>query len=299
MSADPVFPGFEAGSVQTDDVVSISYVTAGSGPALLLAHGYPQTKALWAKLAPALAQEFTVVAADLRGYGASSKPDPGDDGAPYAFRAMARDMARLMHALGHETFHYVGHDRGARAGHRLAKDSPERLLSLAVLDIVPTEAIWEQMGHQLAKSYWHWLLLSQPAAFAEALIGADPDFFFEHCLTSWGRAKLDQFEPAQLEAYRQAWRDPAMIAGSTADYRAAATLDRHDDAEDAATRIQCPLLVLYGGTGVMGELFDVEGVWRVEAAGPVTAKPMPGGHFFIDTHPKETLAELQRFHGSL
>lgn len=295
MSADPLFPGFTAGSQPVGDDVAIAYVTGGSGPPLLLLHGYPQTRAMWASIAPKLAERYTVIAADLRGYGASSKPAPDDDGAPYSFRTMAADMASLMAALGHERCHFVGHDRGARAGHRFARDHGDRLHSLTVMDIIPTVAVWEQMDAELARAYWHWQLLAQPTDFAAPLIESDADRFFHHCLESWGAATLDAFPPEQLQAYREAWRDPAMIRASCADYRAGALLDPADDATDTHKLITCPLLVLTGGAGVMGRKFDVPALWKDQAAGPITARTMPGGHFFCDIHPQATLDALLGF----
>lgn len=295
MSADPLFPGFSAAEHTGPDGVTIAYVTAGSGPAVLLLHGYPQTRALWARIAPELAQHFTVIAADLRGYGASSKPAPTPNADNYSFRAMAEDMAALMTNLGHERFHLVGHDRGARVGHRFALDHSERLLSLTLMDIIPTIDVWVNMDTSLSLAYWHWPFLAQPLPFPATMIGADPDMFFETCLQGWGKAKLSDFDPAQLDAYRSAWRDPAMIAASCGDYRAGALIDPAHDDEQPRPKIACPLLVMEGLDGVMGERFNVVGLWRQEAAGPVSHAPMPGGHFFIDLHPKQTTAALLDF----
>ncbi|MBO6673690.1 MAG: alpha/beta hydrolase [Rhizobiales bacterium] len=295
LSADPLFPGFEVGENTGPDGVTIRYVKAGSGPAVLLLHGYPQNRAMWAKVAPKLVDNFTVIAADLRGYGASDKPEPTPDAENYAFRVMANDMAALMTALGHETFHLVGHDRGARVGHRFALDHPNRLLSLTLMDIIPTIDVWVNMDTDLSVAYWHWPFLAQPLPFPAALIGADPDMFFETCLKGWGKAKLEDFDPAMLDAYRQAWRDPAMIAASCGDYRAGAMIDyAHDDVQPRA-KIACPLLVMEGLDGVMGQRFNVIGIWKQEATGPVSHAPMPGGHFFIDLHPEKTLDALQAF----
>lgn len=295
MSADPLFAGFTDDKHAGPDGVEIAYVTAGSGPPVLLLHGYPQTRALWAKVAPQLANHFTVVAADLRGYGASDKPAPTPEADNYSFRAMASDMAALMTSLGHERFHLVGHDRGARVGHRFALDHPQRLLSLTVMDIIPTIDVWVNMDTDLSLAYWHWPFLAQPAPFPPKMIGADPDMFFETCLQSWGKADLGDFDPEQLTAYRTAWRDPEMIAASCGDYRAGALIDRIHDEQPPRLKIACPLLVMEGVDGVMGERFDVAGIWRQEADGPVSHMPMPGGHFFIDLHPEKTTGALIDF----
>lgn len=295
MTPDPLFPGFAVGTHRADDGTAIAHVAGGSGPPVLLIHGYPQTRAMWAGIAPRLAPHFTVIAADLRGYGASGKPVPQDDGTPYSFRTMAADMASLMTALGHERFHLVGHDRGGRVGHRFARDHGARLRSLTVMDIIPTTAIWDHMDAELARAYWHWLLLAQPAPFPAALIEADPDRFFQHCLESWGAARLEDFPPAQLAAYSAAWREPGMIRASTADYRAGALIDPVHDAADAQRRIPCPLQVLTGQAGIMARKFDVPALWAEQAAGTLAARTMPGGHFFADTHPAQTADALLGF----
>jgi haloacetate dehalogenase len=295
LSVDPLFPGFEVGEHSGPDGVTIRYVIAGSGPPVLLLHGYPQNRALWAKVAPKLADQFTVIAADLRGYGASDKPEPTPDAENYAFRVMANDMAALMTSLGHDAFHLVGHDRGARVGHRFALDHPNRLLSLTVMDIIPTVDVWVNMDTSLSLAYWHWPFLAQPLPFPAKLIGADPDMFFETCLQGWGKAKLEEFDPAMLNAYRQAWRDPAMIAASCGDYRAGSMIDYAHDEEQPHRKIACPLLVMEGLNGVMGQRFDVAGIWKQEATGPVSHAPMPGGHFFIDLHPEKTTQALRAF----
>ncbi|MEM6381705.1 MAG: alpha/beta hydrolase [Pseudomonadota bacterium] len=295
MSADPLFPGFTTGFHSCLDGVDIAYVAGGNGPPLLLLHGYPQTRAMWSELAGTLAQSFTVIAADLRGYGASSKPEPNQDGAPYSFRDMAADMLSLMSALGHQRFHLTAHDRGARVGHRLALDAPERLISLCLLDIIPTTDVWANMDAEMSLAYWHWPLLAQSPGFASSLITPDPDGFFEHCLQSWGKAKLTDFDPESLEAYRAAWRDPAMIIATCADYRSGAFADLDHDRQDEQKTIQCPLLVLYGARGVLAQKFDVGALWRRRASGPVQCEAIDGGHFFVDTAPTETLAALRDF----
>jgi haloacetate dehalogenase len=294
LSADPLFPGFSSGRCTLSDGVEIAYVTGGSGPPVLLLHGYPQTKELWSKVAPKLAETFTVVAADLRGYGASSKPAMAADESTYSFRAMANDQVLLMQSLGFERFHAVGHDRGARTVHRMALDHPDKVQSLTVMDIIPTGDVFDRTNKILALTYWHWFFLAQPGPFPETLIGHDPDHFFETCLLGWGKSQLSDFDPDQLAAYRTAWHDPGMIAGSCADYRAAAGIDSEHDAADRDVLITCPTLVAYGADGVMAELFDIPALWR-QRCSQVTDGPVPGGHFFIDQHPEATASLLRNF----
>jgi haloacetate dehalogenase len=279
------------------DEAEIAYDVTGEGAPLLLLHGFPQTRALWARVAPRLADRFTVVTADLRGYGASSKPDARDLSA-YGFRAMARDQVALMRGLGFESFHLVGHDRGGRVAHRLALDHPGAVASLTVMDIVPTHRLLSDWTATLAADYWHWTFLAQPAPFPETVIGHDPDHFFEACLLGWGGARLEDFDADALAAYRAAWRDPATIAGMCADYRAALTVDFADDAADLARRVACPALVLWGADGVMARRFDIAATWadRLE---DMRAAAIPGGHFFVDLHPDETAAALGEFLGEV
>ena len=272
----------------------ISCVSAGSGPPVLLLHGYPQTNAMWARIAPLLAQHYTVVCADLRGYGDSSKPGCEVDHSNYSFRALAADQIEVMKRLGHERFHVVGHDRGGRTGHRLALDAPDRVLSLAVLDIVPTYAMFMDTNRHVAGTYWHWYFLSQPAPFPEHMIGLDPDFFYETCLVGWGKAKLSDFDAAQLGEYRRCWRDHAQIHASCADYRAGATIDLAHDQDDLGVKVQCPTLALWGSLGVMHRLFDMEAEWRKRCAN-LSSASLRGGHFFPDLMPSETAAKLLAF----
>jgi haloacetate dehalogenase len=224
-----LFENFHRGRQRIDDI-EINYVTAGQGPPLLLLHGFPQSLAMWARVAPMLTADFTVVCADLRGYGDSSKPKCAPDRSNYSFRAMASDQVGLMRALGFDRFHVVGHDRGGRTAHRLALDHPDSALSLAVLDIVPTHAMFMETNRHVAGAYWHWYFLSQPEPFPERLISSDPDFFYETCLVGWGATKLADFDADMVAEYRHCWRSPEMIHGSCSDYRAAASIDLEHDA---------------------------------------------------------------------
>ena len=288
-----MFENFARHLIETPGA-GISCVSAGSGPPVLLLHGFPQTKAMWATIAPLLAQRFTVVCADLRGYGDSSKPACEPDHANYSFRAMARDQCEVMRQLGHERFHVIGHDRGGRTGHRMALDYPGRVLSLAALDIVPTYAMFMDTNRHIAGAYWHWYFLSQPAPFPEHMIGLDPDYFYESCLVGWGKAALSDFGAEQLAEYRRCWRDPAAIHGSCSDYRAGATIDLAHDEAGIHVKVQCPTLALWGSSGVMHRLFDMEAEWRKRCTG-LTAASLPGGHFFPELSPAETAARLLAF----
>ena len=271
----------------------------GAGPPVLLLHGFPQTRAMWQPIAQRLSRDFTVVSADLRGYGGSFKPGIGtpDHCAAYSFRAMGRDQLSLMRQLGFNRFHLVGHDRGARVAYRMALDAPEAVQSLTLMDIVPTHRLLETLTHPVAKSYYHWFFLAQPHPFPERLIGADPDYFFESCLLGWGGASLDDFRPEALSDYRAAWRQPEVIFGMCQDYRAAIAHDLSLDAADLHRQVHCPALVLYGADGVMARAYDVPAAWEDRLA-QMQAQALPGGHFFPDTAPEATADMLARFLGA-
>nr|Q1JU72.1 RecName: Full=Fluoroacetate dehalogenase [Burkholderia sp.]1Y37_A Chain A, Fluoroacetate Dehalogenase [Burkholderia sp. FA1]1Y37_B Chain B, Fluoroacetate Dehalogenase [Burkholderia sp. FA1]BAE94252.1 fluoroacetate dehalogenase [Burkholderia sp. FA1] len=288
-----MFEGFERRLVDVGDV-TINCVVGGSGPALLLLHGFPQNLHMWARVAPLLANEYTVVCADLRGYGGSSKPVGAPDHANYSFRAMASDQRELMRTLGFERFHLVGHDRGGRTGHRMALDHPDSVLSLAVLDIIPTYVMFEEVDRFVARAYWHWYFLQQPAPYPEKVIGADPDTFYEGCLFGWGATGADGFDPEQLEEYRKQWRDPAAIHGSCCDYRAGGTIDFELDHGDLGRQVQCPALVFSGSAGLMHSLFEMQVVWAPRLANMRFAS-LPGGHFFVDRFPDDTARILREF----
>jgi len=274
----------------TDQDITIAYDIAGTGPPVLLLHGFPQTRAMWHAIAPVLAADFTVVTADLRGYGDSTKPRRMQD---MSFRPMARDQVALMRHLGFDRFHLVGHDRGGRTAHRLALDHAGVVASLILMDIVPTHLLLDQLSLQVARAYYHWFFLAQPAPFPETLIGYDPDGYFESCLAGWGGG-MDGFAGDALAAYRRAWRKPDCIASMCNDYRAAIDVDFALDAKDLGRRIDVPALVLYGANGVMGRAYDVAATWS-DRLSNMTSADLPGGHFFPDTHPAETSAALHGF----
>ena len=276
--------------------IEVAFDILGSGPPLLLLHGFPQTRAMWRPIATHLASRYTVIAPDLRGYGASGKPgqDRPQDCSAYSFRAMGQDIFGLMDALGHGQFHLAGHDRGARVAHRMALDAPERVQSVTVMDIVPTHLLLSELTHNVAKTYYHWFFLAQPHPFPEKLIGADPDYFFESCLLGWGGASLSDFAPDLLAAYRAAWRHPGTVFGMCQDYRAAIAHDMALDAADLGRKLSCPALVLYGAQGAMARAYDVPATWADRLAN-MQAHGLPGGHFFPDTAPAETAAALRAF----
>lgn len=273
----------------------IAYEVAGNGPPLLLLHGFPQTRAMWRPLVPALADQFTVVTADLRGYGDSSKPATMPE---MSFRLMAQDMVALMDSLGFDSFHAVGHDRGARTAHRLALDHPQAVRSLTVMDIVPTEHLLTNMTTEIAKAYYHWLFLAQPSPFPETMIGHDPDAYFERCLLGFGKASLSDFDADLLGIYRATWRDPDCIRAMCHDYRAAIEVDWEHDRADLSRSVTCPALVLYGADGAMAHLLDVPATWR-DRLSHMRHATIEGGHFFPDQSPQATTDALLGFINSL
>ena len=283
-----MFDGFETTEIDTGGA-RIHVRRAGSGPPLLLLHGYPQTHAMWHRIAPALAEDFTVVLTDLRGYGASSKPASLPDHWPYTKRAMARDQVAVMHALGFDRFAVCGHDRGGRVGYRMALDHPERVTRLAVLDIVPTGEVLMRADRAFGLGYWHWFFLAQPAPTPERMIGADPDAYYRHF-------DADFFDPEAVAAYRRAADDPDTIRAMCEDYRAGAGLDVEHDLADKnhRRRIACPLLALWGGRWYLEDWYDVLGIWR-EWADDVSGRAVDAGHYLAEERPDDVLAELRAF----
>ena len=287
-----MFEGFEKRRITTSGA-EINLRLGGAGPPLLLLHGYPQTHVMWHKIAPALAERFTVVAADLRGYGESAKPPSDDSHAPYSKRAMAKDQVEVMAALGFERFAVVGHDRGARVTHRMALDHAERISKAAVLDICPTLEMYERTDRAFATAYYHWFFLIQPFDLPERLIGTDPDYYMDRKIGAWG-SEPRLFDPEALAAYKAAFRDPATIHASCEDYRAAATIDLEHDRADLGRKLSCPLLVLWGAQGVVARTYDVLGLWR-EKAEEVRGEALDCGHYLAEERPEETLRALLDF----
>lgn len=297
MKINNLFPGFQPHTVSVGDPgedISIHCEVGGSGPALLLLHGYPQTHCIWHKVAQQLAREYTVVCADLRGYGDSSKPAGLPDHANYSKRAMARDQVRLMRALGHERFAVVGHDRGGRVAHRLARDHRDAVTKLCVLDICPTLTMYENTTMAFARAYYHWFFLIQPAPFPETLIGHDPHYYLPW--TSGGRHGNSNAhtDPAAIAEYERCFSTPEAIHASCEDYRASAGIDLDHDRADLTDKIRCPMMVLWGERGVVGRLFHPIEDWRAVAT-DVRGKALPSGHFIPEEVPDCLLAELQPF----
>lgn len=290
-----MFESFERRWLDTGET-TIHARIGGEGPPLLLLHGFPQSHAMWQGLAPQLAQRFTVVAADLRGYGDSAKPAGGLDHAAYSKRAMANDMAGLMAKLGFRRFRLAAHDRGARVAHRLALDHEEAVERLAILDIVPTRTLFEATDMAIAMAYEHWFFLAQPAPLPETMIGAAPIAYLHAKIGGWGTG-LDAFAPEALAEYERCIQDPASVHAMCEDYRAAATIDLAHDRADEAARIGCPLLVLWGDKGLMHRHFDVPATWRAKHAQPETVRgqALPAGHFLVEEAPAATLAALEPF----
>jgi haloacetate dehalogenase len=278
---------------RTIDDIRIAFRRAGDGPPLLLLHGYPQTNMMWHKIAPALAAHFTVIAADLRGYGDSSTPDSDAEHSPYSKRAMAADMVRLMGDLGHDRFMVAGHDRGGRVAHRMARDHADRVTRIAVLDIAPTAAMYSQTDMRFATAYYHWFFLIQPAPLPERMIGADPEFFLRSKCGQWGRTEGAITDEAFAE-YLRCFQRPEAIHAMCEDYRAAAGIDLIHDAVDADTPLAMPLLALWGIDGFVGTNYDVLAEWR-QVAKDVNGHGVPGGHYLPEEAPDETLAALVTF----
>jgi haloacetate dehalogenase len=283
-----MFDGFQRDLIQTSEA-SICIRHGGSGPPVLLLHGHPQTHVMWHLTTPVLAKDYTVVCADLRGYGNSSKPPTTPNHEPYSKRAMARDMIEVMQTLGFEKFTVVGHDRGGRVAYRMALDHPARVRGLAVLDIVPTGEMFRRADMSFGLGYWHWFFLAQPFDLPERVIGANPDGFYFHR----GR---DVFDPAAMAEYRRCYTDPATIHAMCEDYRAGTTFDFELDEADrkAGNRIQCPLLALWGTKGHMERWYGVLEVWRAWAD-DVQGHALDCGHYLPEEAPEATLAALMPF----
>lgn len=287
-----MFDGFSSRDIRVADTTIRTWY-GGSGPPLLLLHGYPQTHVIWHKIAPGLAERFTVVATDLRGYGDSGKPPSDDRHAAYSKRATANDQVEVMAALGFERFFVAGHDRGGRVAHRMALDHPDAVDRLAVLDIVPTHKIFATVDKAVATGYYHWFFLIQGGGLPETLIGHDPAYYLKRKLAQWG-GDMAAFTDEALAEYIRCFSDPACIHATCEDYRAAASIDlEHDDA-DMEHMVGCPLLALWGDKGLMERHYDVLATWR-ERASDVRGRALPCGHFLAEEAPEQTAAELVAF----
>lgn len=270
----------------------INLVTAGNGFPLLLLHGYPQNYFMWHKIAPLLAENFTVIATDLRGYGDSFKMQSDDHYNNHSKRNMARDQVEVMEKLGYQEFYLVGHDRGARVAQRLTLDYPEKIKKLALLDIIPTYYLYKNTDQEFATAYYHWFFLIQPFPFPEKLIESQGDFFLHNCLNSWSKNE-NAFTEDALREYQRCFNS-AMIHCSCEDYRAGATVDLKHDEADLNSKIQCPLLVLWGNKGIIGNKYDVMAIWQEKALN-VTGKALNCGHFLPEEASEETYEALKHF----
>jgi haloacetate dehalogenase len=285
------FPGFERRRVTTSGA-EINIVTGGSGPPLLLLHGYPQTHAMWRKIAPRLAEQFTLVIPDLRGYGDSSKPPAGPDFTAYSKRALAQDQVETMAALGFDRFCVAGHDRGARVTHRLLRDHPERIERAALLDIVPTLYRFETIDQKSATGSFHWFFLIQPHPFPERLIAAECELFLQKMLGLSGTP--DAHEPEAYAEYLRCFRNPDTIRATCDEYRAGASIDLDHDRADRGRKLQMPLLILWGKRSGQGGGYDMLAVWR-EHATDVRGQAIDSGHFIPEEKPDETCRALRDF----
>ena len=286
------FEGFQLSQVLVPEA-SLRVRHGGSGPPVLLLHGYPETHAMWHRVAPDLARAHTVVCADLRGYGASSKPPGLPDHANYSKRAMAKDMVEVMAALGHHRFHVAGHDRGARVAHRMARDHGKRVRSLAVLDISPTLTMYRRTDQDFATAYYHWFFLIQKAPLPETLLAKQvPQYILGRIGRGPGGIKV--FDKRALAQYVHAFRDPRTIHATCEDYRAAASIDLVHDKKDLRKKIRMPVLVLWGRKGVIEAMFDPLRDWR-EVASDVRGRALDCGHFLPEERPADVLRELRRF----
>ncbi len=295
------FPGFSTDHIETDGT-TIFVRRAGSGPPVLLLHGFPETHLMWRGIAPLLARDFSVVCADLRGYGQSGCPESSPDHSPYAKRVMAQDMVSIMGHLGFERFSVAGHDRGGRVAYRMALDHPDRIERLAVLDVVPTAAAWERADHRFALAFWPWSLLAQPEPLPERILSAVPEAVVDHALGGWGSPPA-AFPPEVRAAYIQSLQDPAHAHAICEEYRAAATIDWEHDRRDQhdGRRIACPVLALWSAHGALGDWYSREGgplaLWR-EWSHDVRGQAVGGGHFFPEEAPGPTADALRRFFDS-
>jgi haloacetate dehalogenase len=288
-----MFERFERKRLTTSGGATINFVVGGSGQPLLLLHGYPQTHVMWHRIAPDLAADFTVVVADLRGYGDSSKPPGASDHANYSKRVMAQDQIDVMRSLGFDRFAVVGHDRGGRVAYRMAIDQADAVSKLAVLDIIPTHNVYSNVSRLLATAYYHWFMLIQPFDLPERLIGGDPEYFLRTSLDRWSGTGLSGFDPAAVDEYVRCFCTAEGIHATCEDYRAGASVDFQHDAEDVGKqRISCPALVLVGQRGLAR--LNAHEIWE-QWCTDVRVQELPCGHFLPEEAPEETYAALREF----
>jgi len=284
--------GFSGQRIMVGDI-GFQVQTRGTGEPLLLLHGYPQCGYMWRHVAPALSEIFHVVVVDLKGYGDSDKP-PGDPAHEnYSKRTMAAELVAIMDTLGFDVFSLVGHDRGARVAHRLARDFPDRVSRVAFLDIAPTLSMYEATDQQFATAYFHWFMLIQPYPMPETLLSNNVEFFLNAALKH-GTKKADCPEDTAMAEYLRCFNTPEAIHATCEDYRASATIDLEHDRRNAGTKLEMPVLALWGEHGFVGQRYDVIAEWE-KVAEDVSGQAIPGGHFLLDESPDETLQALQTF----
>jgi haloacetate dehalogenase len=290
-----VFKGFEEFDVEVSDT-HVHGRRGGDGPPLLLLHGIPETHVMWHRIAPTLAEHFTVIATDLRGYGDSGIPASDPDHAPYSMRSLARDQVEAMQALGHDAFAVAGHDRGARCAYRMALDHPEAIERVTVMDIVPTGHAFNNATKDFSLGYWVWSFLAAPVPVPEELIGANPELLVSHMLDDWSAVE-GCFDAEVRAAYTRQFADPERLHAICEQYRAAGTLDvLHDDQDLGSNKIKAPLLALWSAGGPVASWYDPLDVWR-DWADDVRGGPVSGGHFMPEEVPDEVAGELLRFMG--
>lgn len=289
--------GFERRTLDANGVTLSAHV-GGSGPTLVLLHGYPQNHMCWAKVAPTLAHNHRCIVPDLRGYGKSDAPADEAPYAGYSKRNMAADVAALMDAMGVPRASVIGHDRGARVAYRLALDTPEKVNQLVIVEVVPTGELWDRWNAELAYHAYHWTFLAQPAPLPERMISADPVAYIDWTLASWTLSKsLDPFAPAALASYREQAKDPTRVAAMCCDYRAGAGIDRRTDEEDmkAGRKIAAPMHFVWSEHGFPAQAGDPLGIWR-RWCDRLTGEPISGcGHFVMEENPDEFLVKVERF----
>ena len=290
-----MFEGFESRKIETPDrgfspaLINLKY--GGEGPPLLLIHGNPLTHVSWHKVAPLLRKHFKLVCVDLRGYGDSEGPeDGGVDSINYSFRAMSQDLIDVMKELGHEQFYVAGHDRGARAAHRMALDHPKKIIKLAVIDILPSHYIWNNTSASWADTSWHWLFMMQPYDMPERMMaGVSAEYYIEKKISKPGKS-LRPFSKEALAEYVRCfnWKT---IRGSCEDYRACATSDLTMDTNDFVSnkKILCPTLTIWGKDSHTGKVYgDLLPIWEKYVSGKLTGGEIDCGHYVIEEKPKDT-----------
>lgn len=289
----PFLPEFKLFNANLRTGIKMRFAMAGSGTPIMLAHGHPHTHVIWRKVAPELAKKHTVILPDLRGYGDTDKPESTPDHRPYSKKEMAKDLMALMELLGLAKFAFVGHDRGARVGHRLALDYPEAVTKAVFVDIAPTATMYELTNKEFATKYFWWFFLIQPEPFPEKLIGFDPEYFLHHNIN--GQLKIKGvLEESVFQEYLRCYRNPQTIHAICEDYRAAATIDLEDDKADSEKKIQCPLYLLWGARGTVGKLYDVVATWKDKALN-VSGEALDCGHSPEEECPKVFLEKLKAF----